>query len=294
MNRVTLFLMTKKGLDCFRKIIDNFGPEIIDFVVVGKDNGAKNDYHKELKRLAEIHKIGCFDRNKVPPIRTKYAIAISWKWIIPKVEDVQLIVLHDSLLPKYRGFAPLVSQLLNREPVIGVTAFISSSEYDKGNIIEQAETTITYPIKIEEAINKISEQYQILVCRVVDHIICNKPIPNHQQDERLATYSLWRDNEDYKINWKKSSSYIKTFIDSVGTPYLGASTTLNGRLVRILDAVETKDVEIINRDEGKVIFINDGFPVVVCGVGLLKITYAVYDSDGTSVLPLKKFRSRFK
>ena len=66
-----------------------------------------------------------------------FKFAIGWKWIIDNTS--QLIVLHDSLLPKYRGFSPLVNSLINGDTLTGVTALFASSEYDKGEIIEQAQ-----------------------------------------------------------------------------------------------------------------------------------------------------------
>ena len=54
------------------------------------------------------------------------------------------------------------------------------------------------------------------------------------------------------------------------------------------------DVKIENRDVGKIIFIKDGYPVIVCGKGLLKITEAVYLNDAKSIFPLKKFRIRLR
>ena len=52
------------------------------------------------------------------------------------------------------------------------------------------------------------------------------------------------------------------------------------------------DLKIKNRVPGKIIFMSDGIPTVVCGTGLLTITSAV-DVSGQSIFPLKKFRSRF-
>ena len=65
--------------------------------------------------------------------------------------------------------------------------------------------------------------------------------------------------------------------------------------MRILGAEEAPDVTVETRDCGKVLFVRDGQPLVVCGKGLLKITDAHLEEDGrtTPLLPLTKFRIRF-
>ena len=83
-----------------------------------------------------------------------FSIAVAWKWLI-KQKDI-LIVLHDSLLPKYRGYLPLVSQLINGEKEIGVTSFFANDKYDEGDIIYSSKIDIKYPITIEQAINQIN------------------------------------------------------------------------------------------------------------------------------------------
>jgi methionyl-tRNA formyltransferase len=112
------------------------------------------------------------------------------------------------------------------------------------------------------------------------------------QDESKATYSLWRDEADYRIDWTKQATMIRRFIDAVGFPFKGASCVVDGKVLRIAEAEEIADVIIENRDAGKVIFIQDGKPVVVCGQGLLKI-HGLYDELGNSMLPFARFRSRF-
>ena len=87
-----------------------------------------------------------------------YQLAIGWRWLISGTEN--LIVLHDSLLPKYRGFAPLVNSLINGEQEIGVTAIWAGPEFDAGEIIFQEKAGICYPIKIQEAIEIVSGLYR--------------------------------------------------------------------------------------------------------------------------------------
>lgn len=285
--------MSEKGFQSLTGIIGSFGSDIIDFIVFARDNNVLEDYSDKIYDLAVQNNIKIYEKSDHYNVQTKYLIAISWRWLIPVSEDSILITLHDSLLPKYRGFAPLVNQLINQEPYIGVTAIVSNTEYDRGDIIAQAKTRVEYPLRIEEAISKVSLLYQEVLKDVIKQVVEDNSLETVSQDENEATYSLWRDEEDYWVNWNSAAHEIQNFIFSVGYPYKGAFTYVMNQKIRINNAVEVPDRVVVNRDVGKVIFMDDGFPVIVCGKGLLKITEATYDESGESALPLKKFRIRF-
>lgn len=294
MNKVTLFLMTRKGYEVLEEILSALDSDIIDFIVVSEDNAVVQDYAEHIKKLALKHELRTFTRNEDYKLTSQYAIAISWRWLISyEHTKTRLIVLHDSLLPKYRGFTPLVNQLIQQESQIGVTAFFANKDFDKGDIIDQQKINIVYPIKINEAIEKISPLYRSLIASIVQHIKGDKELKSVPQNELDATYSLWRDEKDYEINWGISANEIKRFVDAVGFPYLGASTKIKDRSLRIFNVEVEKNLNIVNRDFGKVLFLKDGYPIVVCGEGLLKITKAIYEDDKTSIFPIKKFRLRF-
>jgi methionyl-tRNA formyltransferase len=284
--------MSYKGYYVLKKILSEFNHLAIDKIISSRDNKVEKDFYDEIMDLSVSSGIQFFDRNDLFVIETEYIVAISWRWII-KTEK-QLIVLHDSLLPRYRGFSPLVNCLINEEKTIGVTAIIANDEYDTGEIIDQREVGIEYPIKIFEAIEVITPLYFEIIREIISKIITGKQLIGINQDESLCSYSLWRDEEDYRIDWSEKASYIKRFIDSLGFPFLGASSFVDNKKVRIVDAEEFTDVKIENRTPGKVIFIKRGYPVVVCGEGLLLLTKVNEDDSGKSALPLNKIRILFK
>ena len=69
---------------------------------------------------------------------------------------------------------------------------------------------------------------------------------------------------------------------------------VDGKPARISDVQVLDDVRIENRTVGKVIFMKNDMPVVVCGKGLLLIKEMSWDNEGANALPLKKFRARFQ
>jgi methionyl-tRNA formyltransferase len=289
---VSIFAMTEKGFAVVSTIIGQFGSSFIELVIGSKDNRIDEDYYDAIKALCLKNNIPFADRKSRFEIKTAFCFAISWQWLINLEEDKKLIVFHDSLLPKYRGFAPLVNALINGEKEIGVTAIFASAEYDKGDIICQSKTSIVYPVKIAKAIEINNANYittALHVCRIIKE---EGQLKGTVQNEAEATYSLWRDEEDYRINWNLSAEQIKRHIDASGFPYKAAFAFDGERKIRILDAEMMHDLQIVNRDAGKFIQVTDGMPVVVCGQGLIKITAAVYDDNKADFLPIKKFRTR--
>lgn len=292
---LTIFAMTLRGKILISKIVNDYGANFIKLVVGSRDRNIANDYYDEIKQLCKENNIAFKDRKDAIKTETAFAIAVAWRWLIEVDSNTKLIVFHDSILPRYRGFAPLVNSLINKETEIGVTALFADAEYDKGDIIFQSKASISYPIKINDAIAINNNNYEKCASHICNLIKLNKPIFAVKQNEEEATYSLWRDEDDYIINWNKTAEEIKRFIDATGYPYAGASTMLDGQKIRILDAEIYPDKKIVNRDAGKIIEIVDGKPVIVCGVGLLKINEASYNQEtATSIFPLKKFRLRLK
>lgn len=290
--KIVLYLMNQKGYTVLNDLLDTYGATSVEYVVSSKDENIEKDYFEEINQLCKSHEIDLYSKNDNLPEFKGYKFAVGWRWLISDISN--LIVLHDSLLPKYRGFSPLVNMLINGEKEIGVTALFASSNYDEGEIIHQRKVPITYPIKINEAIIMLSKLYSEITLSIINNLIKDEMLLSSPQNNSEATYSLWRDEKDYLINWSEDAKVIKRTIDALSFPFNGAKTYLNGDVVSIFDAEERKDIVIENRTVGKVIFIEDGFPVVVCGIGLLKITSAFNLNNNNSILPIKKFRSRFE
>ncbi|MCS5489007.1 methionyl-tRNA formyltransferase [Algoriphagus limi] len=260
---------------------------LIDCVVVGRDEGVKNDYSKELITWCKERKLPYLERSEFNILKSSsdYLILLGWRWLINPPEKKEIIVFHDSLLPKYRGFNPLVTALIEGDEEIGATAIFANSDFDSGNIIFQKSIRIKHPIKINQVIQKVANLYLEMFLEIASYIEENRPIPSVPQNNQQATYSLWRDEDDYFIDWTMDSDMILRKIYASGEPYLGAKTNFEGEKLRIFDAKVVEDVQIVNRTPGKVIFKKEGNPVVVCGQGLLMITDIRDDSGNSFTFP---------
>lgn len=292
-NFFSFYIMTEKGYRCLKYVIENNYHKFLKYVVGSRDFALEKDYYDEIKNLCESNSIPFFSRTSFVGDDDCLKIAISWRWLINS-EPQKLIVLHDSLLPKYRGFAPLVNSLIYGEEELGVTAIFATEKYDRGDILAQSAVKIQYPIKIQEAIEIISNNYFEVLKHLIKKIEASKELIGLKQDEKKASYSLWRDEDDYKINWNSSAQEIERFVNALGYPYKGALTRIKGRTIRVLDVEPLPNVNVVPRDVGKLISIEDGKATVVCGKGLLKIITAYYDDNRENIYPLTNFRIRFQ
>lgn len=291
MDKIVLYLMNKKGLSVLQGIIASKLHHRIIYVVTNRDNSIENDYYNDICELCRKHDLKKYERNEIHPVHKGYSFAIGWRWLIE--ENQNLIVFHDSLLPKNRGFNPLVTSLICGDKEIGVTALFANKEFDQGDTISQKKITIEYPIRISEAIEKVSMLYVELAIELINEISSENQLPRKPQNDLEASYSIWRDEEDYRIDWSDEAEKIKRHVDATGFPYNGASSVVEGKLVRILDVEIVKDLIISNRTPGKVIMKDGTYPIVLCGKGMLKITKGHYEESKDSIFPLKKFRLRF-
>lgn len=261
------------------------------FVVIGKDIHVKNDFSVEIELFCEKENIQYSYDISDCDNDFGLTIAAGWQRMIYDLPASALIVFHDSLLPRYRGFNPLVTALLNQDRFLGVTALNAADKYDCGDIIHQLKIPVEYPISIEDAIRKVGDSYYIAAKIIYDLFIRNE-LRGTPQDETLATYSLWRDSDDYAIDWSMDAEQIQLLVNSVGYPYLGASTSVNGELIRVKSVTLVKDLVIENRTHGKIIYFDSKMPVVVCGKGLLRLD-CLETNDG-DLVEITKLRTRFK
>lgn len=203
-----------------------------------------------------------------------------WQFLIEQPGD-NLVVFHDSLLPKYRGFSPTVTALINGEPRIGVTALKPCAEVDAGDIYAQKSLDIQYPIKINDVYALLTNLYAEIALELIQKFRCQRLI-TESQNEVEATYSIWRNADDYFIDWWWDAEKIKRFVDAVGYPYEGARTLYQNREIYIDNVEVIQDIFFAERHPGKFWSLQGGYPQVVCGAGMIQLL-AAREKDGSPV-----------
>ena len=175
-----------------------------------------------------------------------------------------------------------------------MSAIFGAADYDVGDILFQSSKQVTYPITIAELVAKVTKNYVDAGLQVLHRLDSGQPLVGKPQNHDAAAYSVERDDDDYLLDWRLPTSTLKRAVDALRSPYKGASADMNGVLARVVEVEEwAAPLEVAIRDAGKVLFVDNGQPVVICGEGLLKIVKLVLAETGESMLPLQKLRTRF-
>jgi methionyl-tRNA formyltransferase len=134
--------------------------------------------------------------------------------------------MHGSLLPKYRGRAPINWAVLQGEPRIGMTLHRMVKDPDAGAVVDQDGVEIGPRDTAEQAFRKVLPCARQVLGRQIDALLAGtaKETP---QDESQVTYFTGRKPEDGRILWNQTSRQIFNLIRAVTDPYPGAFTDVS-------------------------------------------------------------------
>ena len=228
-----------------------------------------------------------------------YLFAIKWRTLIPArviaAARHGLIVFHASLLPKYRGWAPVNWPIINGEEKTGVTMFYAAPEVDAGDIIEQRERCITAQDDagtIDAWLNAtVAEMLKENLPRLADSTAAR-----NAQDHSQATYTIWRSPEDGRIDWNRPAPEILNLVRGLTRPYPGAFTMLGGRKLIVWSAeIETNPRKYVGFIPGKVERVIPEVGVnVLTAAGILRLKEVQFENDeprnAAEVIPRLKTR----
>ena len=139
--------------------------------------------------------------------------------------------LHASLLPKYRGAAPINWAIINGENETGVTTFMLQEKVDTGTVLLQARTPIADDDNAGSVHDKLAEVGAEIVLHTVRMIEQGKTNP-WPQDESLASPAPKIFKEDCRIRWNQPARQVHNFIRGL-SPYPAAFTTHKGKVMKI-------------------------------------------------------------
>ena len=157
------------------------------------------------------------------------------------------INIHASLLPKWRGAAPIQRSIMNLDKETGVSIMIIVEKLDAGPVMKQEKINITSEMNAEDLSNKLSDLSSKLILECIDEIEGGKA-KFIDQDEQKATYAKKINKEEGKINWDNSAENILAQINSL-LPNPGAWFSFMGERYKILKA----SISEAEGEKGKVI-----------------------------------------
>ena len=175
--------------------------------------------------------------------------------------------LHASLLPKYRGAAPINWAIINGEKESGVTTFFLRENVDTGNIILQARVAIPESMTAGELHDTLSEVGAEIVLQTVRLIELGKTQPR-QQDDSLSSPAPKIFKDDCRINWGASAETVHNFIRGL-SPHPAAWTMHHGAMLKIYQS-ENSEFRIQNSEAGR-ISISEGKLYVSAGDSAISV-----------------------
>lgn len=196
-------------------------------------------------------------------------------WAMPRLGTFNL---HGSLLPQYRGAAPLNWAIINGETKTGVTTFLLDHEIDTGKILFKQEIKIDDNHTLENIHDELMEIGANLVIKTTDAIAEGNIQPISQQkviDNSEIKHAPKIFKEDCKINWSKSAESIRNLIRGL-SPHPAAYTVMinnkTGEEIQTKIFFATKSNSTKHLIPGSIESDMKTFLNVACGCGRLQIT----------------------
>jgi len=183
---------------------------------------------------------------------------------IPAIYPINI---HASLLPAYRGAAPIQAAILNMEKKSGVTTMVMDRHLDTGDILMKKATELSREETAETLHDRLSTMGAGLIVETIKAIDENKLIPVPQNND-LATYAPRLKKEDGRIDWNEEPREINARVRAM-TPWPGAFTFLNGKRIKIFRVSELS-IETDNKP-GTVLNCDKQGIHVAAGTGALTI-----------------------
>jgi methionyl-tRNA formyltransferase len=202
--------------------------------------------------------------------------------------------MHGSLLPKYRGRAPVNWAVLHGERYTGATLHYMADKPDAGDIVAQQRVPILPDDTAREVFDKVTLAAEICLDAVLPALIAGTA-PRIVNDLTHGSYFGGRRPEDGEIDWTRSAQSIHDLVRAVAPPYPGAFTTIAGKRTRVL---RTRVLDAGAGPQRPVLAVRDDAragpaPLLVAhcgGGGALAID--VLEIDGSTV-SASAFRERF-
>jgi methionyl-tRNA formyltransferase len=186
--------------------------------------------------------------------------------------------LHGSLLPRYRGRAPVNWAILNGETRTGATLHYMEDKPDAGDIVAQQSVPILPDDTARQVFAKVTVAAEIVLDAAVPQLVAGTA-PRVPQDLTQGSYFGGRTAADGRIDWTQSARRIHDLVRAVAPPYPGALTTIGGRPARVL---ATRVLDTAAPATAPAIVVEDATLVARCGGGGTLALYSL-EIDGAAV-----------
>lgn len=233
-------------------------------------------YQPTTLRDTDIH-------NTLKELAPDVIVVVAYGKLLPKeVLDIPkygCINVHGSILPKYRGAAPIQWTIISGDEYGGVTTMYMGEGLDTGDIIEVYKTKVGENETSGELFDRLAKEGAKLLLHTLE-LIENGTAPRIPQNEEEATYASMLSKEMCEIDWAKPASEVHNLVRGLN-PWPIALTTLEGKRVKI---IETR-ISSLRGKEGEIVALEP--LTVACGEGSVEIR--TLQMEGKRAMDSKSF-----
>jgi len=239
MTRIAVFAYSDTGHACLKFLLER-GEDVV-LVVTHADDPKEPRWFDSVADLARAHGIsptileGPREPDaiaRIEALRPDLLFSFYYRGILPerllRLPRLGAFNMHGSLLPKYRGRAPVNWAVLRGETSTGATLHVMTEKPDAGDIVDQEEV----PIGPDDTAGEVQARVTAAAVKILERRLEDLKkgaAPRRPQDESQATTFGRRGPGDGQIGWNRSAQEVHNLVRAVTHPYPGAFTDIFGK-----------------------------------------------------------------
>ena len=173
---------------------------------------------------------------KLQAFAPDYIFSFYYRHMVPAqilaCAKIAALNMHGSLLPKYRGRAPVNWAILHGETQTGATLHVMETKPDAGDIVGQSAVSIGPHETATDVFGKVSQAAAVVIKQVLPSLIQGK-VPRQPNDLQKGSYFGGRKPADGQIHWNQKAIQVHNLVRAVAPPYPGAFTDHQGKTMII-------------------------------------------------------------
>ncbi|MEV4248188.1 methionyl-tRNA formyltransferase [Streptosporangium canum] len=246
--RVVMFGYQTWGHRTLRALLDSDHEVVLVVTHPRSDHAYEKIWDDSVAELAEKHGVPVLlryrpdDEELLAALRDAapdIIVANNWRtWLPSEIFDLPphgTLNVHDSLLPAYAGFSPLIWALINGEKEVGVTAHRMNAELDAGDIVLQRAVPVGPDDTATDLFHRTVDLIEPIVREALD-LIASGRARWVAQDRSKASFFHKRSVEDGRIDWNWPAEDLERLVRAQSDPYPSAFTYHRGERIRIVSA----------------------------------------------------------
>ena len=227
------------GVNCLKALIH--ADIQIDLVVTHQDDPNENVWFGSVAQLCQDRQIPYITPGanqlmalvpQIEKLAPDYLFSFYYRHMIPTqllaCAKIAALNMHGSLLPKYRGRAPVNWAILHGETETGATLHVMEAKPDAGDIVGQSAVSIDPNETATEVFGKVSQAAVTVITQVLPELV-QGVIPRKPNLLAQGSYFGGRKPADGEILWKQTAKQVHDLVRAVAPPYPGAFTDWQGQ-----------------------------------------------------------------